>query len=373
MCMAFSLLLHSALAGAEHIGLGELLRPESMAPSPRGDALYLTMGDGSIVRLWHGRGGDPDAAAWETVARTGEALEGCGVGGPAGEKRAPELRCGRPLGVRAVRRGTVDPLAAQGDEDRRARCVRRLQRPADGFAARRAPGKSRGSGETGTWRLGGFPPPERPGPGPRRQHLSSVPSTGFQRREIVYALLSGRPDGRLLRYSNGTVEVVMTGIFMANGITLTHDGKGLLVAMGIMRIARFDFATRELTAFADLPGSVDNIRTMDTLPNGTARRCYWLGLGSRAAKPFSFLHFAAPLPQLRAAIAALVPYEMIVRLIPKKGILAALGEDGALLATYEDPGGRTPWLSEAHTLGGYVYLGSWFNPFLARVSASDLR
>ena len=71
-------------------------------------------------------------------------------------------------------------------------------------------------------------------------------------------------------------------------------------------------------------------------------------------------------------LCALVPYRKIVGAIPKLSALAVYSENGELLEVYQDENVTAPWLSEGETMGGYLYLGSWFNPFLARVKVGEL-
>ena len=71
-------------------------------------------------------------------------------------------------------------------------------------------------------------------------------------------------------------------------------------------------------------------------------------------------------------LCALVPYRKIVGAIPKLSALAVYSENGELLEVYQVENVTAPWLSEGETMGGYQYLGSWFNPFLARVKVGEL-
>ena len=102
-------------------------------------------------------------------------------------------------------------------------------------------------------------------------------STRFQRRRIFHAAMDGAPDWRLLRHRTReeTVEVAADGIYMANGLALTHDGAGLLIVSGV-RILRYDISSGILDTarpFVDaMPGTGDNVKTMDVLPNGEGGR-----------------------------------------------------------------------------------------------------
>jgi hypothetical protein len=215
-------------------------------------------------------------------------------------------------------------------------------------------------------------------------------STRFRRCRIFHAAMDGASDGRLLRYraDGGTVEVVAGGIYMANGLAPTHDGTGLLIVSGV-RILRYDIAsgTVDPRPFVDaLPGTEDNVKAMDVLPSGVRKNCYWAALGGPYKRPFSLLKFLSDRPMLRSALLAIVPYRRIIDLIPKWTALVVYDEEGALITTLTDDGSTTtgedantrggvtaPWISEAEPSGDYLYLASWYNPFLARIDKRDIK
>ena len=173
---------------------------------------------------------------------------------------------------------------------------------------------------------------------------------------------------------------------MANGLAPTHDGTGLLIVSGV-RILRYDIASGAMDPrpfVAAMPGTGDNVKAMDVLPSGERARCYWAALGGTYKRPFSLLEFLSGRPMLRSALLAVVPYRKIVDLIPKWTALAVYDEGGALIATLTDDGGATgeggraarltaPWLSEAEPAGDYLYLASWYNPFLARIDKRHIK
>jgi hypothetical protein len=63
--------------------------------------------------------------------------------------------------------------------------------------------------------------------------------------------------------------------------------------------------------------------------------------------------------------------QIFLSLAPKYGMVIELDDDGALLEGYQDPEGRTAWISEADEWKGYLYMGSFTNPFLARIKLSE--
>ena len=122
-----------------------------------------------------------------------------------------------------------------------------------------------------------------------------------------------------------------------------------------------------------LPGVGDNLRTHGETPAGRKIKCYWIALGSKYAKPFNLLHLLAPRPLLRKILIALLPYKALVEMIPKYTMLAIVDEAGEVIETYQDPTGLAPWMSEAVAFDGYLWWGSWYSGFLARVPLASLQ
>ena len=63
---------------------------------------------------------------------------------------------------------------------------------------------------------------------------------------------------------------------------------------------------------------------------------------------------------------SLVDLETSTALIPKAGLVVEVDADGQVLHLFQDPRLNAYWVSEAEEHGGYMYLGSWRTPFLAR-------
>ena len=80
------------------------------------------------------------------------------------------------------------------------------------------------------------------------------------------------------------------------------------------------------------------------------------------------------MPLLKSIIGALVPYKTLVAAIPKFSAIAVFDARTAeLIEIYRDENNVAPWLSEATVFGEYLYLGSWFNNYLARVKVVHLK
>ena len=113
-------------------------------------------------------------------------------------------------------------------------------------------------------------------------------------------------------------------------------------------------------------------------------------MGGTYKRPFSILKLLSGMPMLRSVLLAIVPYRKIIDLIPKWTALAVYDEDGTLIDTLTDDGGTAttvgedgeatmvggvtaPWISEAEPAGEYLYLASWYNPFLAKIDKRDIK
>ena len=384
------LLPDSRLGGGviNHIGEGDLIGPESFVvskdPIDGFPVLFAALADGRVVRIRENV--VPGGMQWTTVVRTGEESNDrpCGGGGPA-DRFETEESCGRPLGIIIVKASTVAdaPFFAEDsprvdDDDDVVLVV------ADAYAGllivtgiygdraekRVLAARADVDPEENFFRLlNGIVQ------APDGSIYVTETSQTFRRRRIFFAALDGRPTGRLLRYRKGRgVEVVVDSIFMPNGITLSHSKEALLIISGV-QVLRYSLETMRMDDrpfVRVLPGTGDNIKAFDFLPTGEARRCFYLGLGSKFARPFSFLKAVSERPMVRSLVLALVPYWRILECIPKFTAIAVYDEGGSLIETYQDPSAEMPWLSEAEPMGEHIYLGSWYAPFLGRVRREDL-
>lgn len=356
------------LEGALHIGEGDLVGPESMVASRVTDSdgrlvMFAGLVDGRIVRIRvpPGEVGNEEAEEWTTVLRTGEAVEGCG-------DYEHQPICGRPLGLRLV--GGEGP---DGEVLYVVDAYKGLLR-VDGIhsSSPHVTVLTDVDGDGNRLVL----PNDLVVAGDGTIYFTET-TDEFQVNRIFYAAFAGRERGRLmaLRPSGEDgirrVETLASGIFMANGLEMTHDGTGLLVVSGA-EVLRYDLASGEIKLFAPLVGTGDNIRRYTKTPSGAEVPCYWLGLGTRYSKPFSFFHFTADRPALREILMLVLPYAWVPEVVPPHGIVAAVDEHGELVEVLQDATGATPWVSEAQPIGDWVYLGSWTNRYIARVPRAAL-
>lgn len=184
----------------------------------------------------------------------------------------------------------------------------------------------------------------------------SESSQQFQRRRIFFGALDGKPTGRLMRYTkeSGQVEVVAEGIFMANGITLSHDKKHLVMVAGV-QVLKYSLKEKAMEPepfIYVIPGTGDNLDTHHRLPTGERRDCYWVGLGSKYSKPFSLLNAISEKAMLKSLLGAIVPYKTFVSLIPKFSALAVYdGATGDLIEIYRDGSRKDKSLESICTWG----------------------
>lgn len=314
--------------------------PESFVFDGDGSA-FTGLADGRIVRM-RLDGAVPEV---ETVAHTGRDVVGCGT-------LAMEPVCGRPLGLRAERGGTL--LVA------------------DAYLGLLRVDPRTGGVETLVGR--------------DRHNLTLVndvevdaehgvvyfTNTGrFPRNQIHRSLIEASPSGSVLAFhlQSGRVEVLAPNLVMPNGVALTHDGSALLVCTtvlsGIYRIELHGPARGQVRLVQnDLQGTPDNIRR-HRAPTDGQPGTYLVALGSKRSLPFSLPQFLAPFSILRKLVGVL-DLEMTTALIPRAGLVVEVDDGGHAVHFFQDPDLGAFWVSEAEVHGGFMYLGSWRTPFLAR-------
>ncbi len=373
----------------ELIGVDDLIGPESLVSTRTKDGrdvMFTALGDGRIVRIEdvdkHGE------LSWITLVRTGENDESCGKGGPSDETNTEQL-CGRPLGIKIVKRSTVDPDPSYNSKVNKKKKAEDedVLVVADAYIgllmisgiygdsshSQRHILSTRAVTDPQTY---SFQLLNALVQTPDGTLYITETSQQIQRRRIFHAVLDGKSTGRLLKYTRDRgVEVVAEGLYMPNGIALSHDEQFLVIVSGI-QVLKFSLDRQAIdsTPFIySLYGTGDNIDAMTHLPNGEPRNCYWAAYGSKFAQPFSLLKTTSNKPILKSMICALVPYKKLINLIPKLSALAVYDEDGKLIEIFQDVNATAPWLSEGETMGEYLYLASWFNNFLARVRVGALK
>jgi sugar lactone lactonase YvrE len=175
------------------------------------------------------------------------------------------------------------------------------------------------------------------------------------------ALLEHCATGRLLRWHDGEVEVLLDGLAFANGVTLTHDGDAVLVAeTAAYRITRYwlggERAGEREILVDNLPGFPDNLSTG---PTGTV----WLALPSRRDTTLDRLLPRHPL--LRRAVWALP--DAVQPQASRDVLVVGLDADGGVVRTLHGPGDRFHYVTGVREHDGHLWLGSLVAGAMARV------
>ncbi|XP_038660812.1 adipocyte plasma membrane-associated protein [Scyliorhinus canicula] len=329
------------LREAEHLFEDQLLGPESIAHL--GEVIFTGTADGKILKISDGQ--------VHTLARIGKLP--CGT-------RDDEPTCGRPLGIRVGPNGTlfvtdayyglfeINPVTGEMEmlisaqkviQGRRMAFVNDLSITQDG-----------------------------------RKIYFTDSSSKWQRKDNRYLVMEGTTDGRLMEYDTVTkqVEVLMDDLRFANGVQLSPAEDYVLVSETTMaRIRRYHISGLRKGGhdifFDNLPGLPDNIR-----PSSSGG--YWVGMAVLRPNPgFSMMDFLAPRPWLKNLIFKLFSQEMTMKFVPKYGLVLELNEDGSIRRSFHDPHGVVvPSVSEADEHDGYLYLGSYYAPFLCRLNLNKV-
>lgn len=203
-------------------------------------------------------------------------------------------------------------------------------------------------------------------------------------------------SGRLLRYDpkTNTSKVLLNGISFANGVALSENEDFILVnEVGKARIMKYHLKgdlVDQVETILDTPGSPDNIRRVGNdryligIPNPllpdrfslvadlilrhsfltrwVSRVTYGIKMIPELINRYVFEH-----AWLQKASYWAANFEGILPILPKYGLVIEINGAGTILRSWHGPKGRVPFVCEALTHDGYMYLASPFNEFLARV------
>lgn len=316
---------NDALGAARVVCRGKIAGPESIGRDPKSGQLVTGLRDGRLVRI--------DLAQDEPVmfARTGTAVEGCGA-------EEHEKTCGRVLGARYDRHGQLFVADAY-----------------KGLLSISADGKSRILSREAS----GIPfafTDDLDIANDGRIYFSDA-SSKWDRVHYREDIVENHGWGRLLRYdpSTQTTEVLLDGLFFANGVQLSDDESFVLVAeTGRYRIRRYylrgDKAGSSDFFAENLPGSPDNVRAAK---DGG----YWVAMGAKRSKLVDFLHAR---PTMKRVFAKLMPLKTVQNIfVPKVGFVLRLDRDGRIVKSYWDASGDViTQVSEVDEYDGKLYIGS---------------
>ncbi len=185
--------------------------------------------------------------------------------------------------------------------------------------------------------------------------------------DTLLDLLEHRPHGRLLAYHPGTasVEVLLDGLYYANGVAISADGSFVLVVetteYRVRRLWLTGPRQGEDEVFIDnLPGFPDGISCDD---NGT----FWLALMNPRN---AFIDWTLERPWIRK-VAARLPLAWFAGAAPRYGFVLGLDENGNVLHNLQDPSGKHyAGISSVVRHGDALYLGSLLEDAIGRVGAS---
>jgi hypothetical protein len=236
-------------------------------------------------------------------------------------------------------------------------------------------------------------------------------SSRHHRCQNRQAIIDGAPTGRLFLFNTSAehkhLSLLISSLHFPNGVQFLSQASPLSVPsllliessrFRILRVRTTDLLTHLLSIgngdtdaitslpsllespssgvtvyLSSVPGFMDNIRSIPLSPFlppelPTATPLYTLSLGTLSCQPFSLLHLLYQSYWLRIIIGRVLPMRYLEHAVPAYGYIAILSETtGGVVTSFQDPTGRTPFLSQGnfHPLTGDLWLGSHSNKYLA--------
>ena len=178
-------------------------------------------------------------------------------------------------------------------------------------------------------------------------------SQRFDYTEVALDFFEGSRTGRLLRYDPATdsTQVMMEGLFFANGVTLGPNEDYVLVnETGMGRVHRLwisgDKAGQRDIFVDELPGTPDNIRFdgVDT---------FWIAMPSLRAN----IDLLAGLPRLRALLSFL-PVSWLEAAAKPASFVVAVNLEGEVVHNLQDQNNPFHYITGVTPCGDTLYLGS---------------
>ena len=178
-------------------------------------------------------------------------------------------------------------------------------------------------------------------------------SQRFNYTQVALDFFEGSRTGRLLRYDPATQqsEVMMDGLFFANGVTLGPNEDYVLVnETGMGRVHRLwlkGAKAGQRDVFVDeLPGTPDNIRF-------DGEDTFWIAMPSLRAS----IDLLAPLPRLRALLSFL-PIPWLEAAAQPASFVVGVNLEGGVIHNLQDQDNRFHYITGVTPCGGTLYLGS---------------
>lgn len=200
-------------------------------------------------------------------------------------------------------------------------------------------------------------------------------SDRWGRSKVIHEIMATRPVGTLVSFHpsnpNGTL-VVHKGFLPCNGVSLSHDEQ-YVYFISSTRIYRLDRAKGTVSVALDnAPGVMDNIRRKKNSPHH-----FLIGCASKRSQPFSLPDLLGPFPNIRNFITFLLPPWLLLKVIPRTGLLLEVdltpGSERIVGSFQDRRKDGIAYVSEAEEHSdGYTYLGTWHEDHLVRAKTLDL-
>ncbi len=178
-------------------------------------------------------------------------------------------------------------------------------------------------------------------------------SQRFDYTQVALDFFEGSRTGRLLRYDPATqqTDVMMDGLFFANGVTLGPNEDYVLVnETGMGRVHRLwlkgEKAYQQDVFIDELPGTPDNIRF-------DGENTFWIAMPSLRAS----LDSLATLPRLRALLSYL-PIPWLEAAAQPASFVIGVNLQGEVIHNLQDQDNAFHYITGVTPCGDTLYLGS---------------
>uniref|UniRef100_A0A182M2X2 Strictosidine synthase conserved region domain-containing protein n=1 Tax=Anopheles culicifacies TaxID=139723 RepID=A0A182M2X2_9DIPT len=218
-------------------------------------------------------------------------------------------------------------------------------------------------------------------------------TSDFTLQDGVFSVFAN-PSGRLFQYdrSTGKNKVLLDRLYFANGVALSPNDEFVLVAETMAAQIRRYYLTGPKAGTDDifidgLPGMVDNlvadaegiwaplIQAVDDenpsitqmLSNVPLIRKFVIRMLALAELPMRLIHQVMPNVHTQRIIHAIGHFESLIFFAPSRQTVVKISWGGRILGSLHGFDGSAGTVSHVAELGDYLYLGSPYNKFLARV------